>query len=76
MEMLELVFVVVELICDFFSWIGGHYDSRRGKRSRKCPSSARRSEPMPDSNRIAAGLEGGSASMPYPYTEFDQWHSM
>ena len=77
MELLELVFGLLELICDIFGWLGERHENHREKQSRNRPSSTRPSKlPMPDSNRIATSHGDGPASMPYPYTEFDQWHSM
>ena len=69
LDLLEIVFEILEMIFD-------HHSKKEAKANHRASAIRRSGQPMPDSNRIATNYGGESASMPDPYTVFDQWHSM
>ena len=69
LELLEIIFGILE-ICD------DHQCMKEAKARRRASADRLSGQAMPDSNRMMTGHGGGPASIPYPYADFDQWHSM
>ena len=69
LDLIEIIIGILEMIFD-------HQSKKEKKADFRKSATHPSTQPVPDSNRIVTSHGGGPASMPYPYTEFDQWHAM